>query len=55
MSTVAAKSIPHSAYVDPVQSSIQNDQIVVAKRKVTKRVDRSLSHTKVDRKKPRPR
>ena len=55
LSTVVAKSIPHSAYVDPLQSSIRNDQIVVAKRKVTKQVDRSLPHTKVDRKKPRPR
>ena len=41
LSTVAMKSIPHSTYVDPVQSSIQNNQFVVAKRKVTKRVDRS--------------
>ena len=54
MSTVAAKSVPHSTYVDPVQSSIQNDQIVVAKRKVTKRVDRSLPHTKRDRKRVQP-
>ena len=41
LSTVAAKSIPHSTYVDSVQSSIQNDQIVVVKKKVNKRIDRS--------------
>ena len=42
LSTVATKCIPHSTYVNPVQSSLQNDQFVVAKRKVTKRVNRSL-------------
>ena len=36
LGTVAVKSIPQSNYADPVLSSIQNDQIVVAKRKVTK-------------------
>ena len=53
LSTVAAKSIPHSAYVDPVQSSIQNDQIVVAKRKVTKWINRSLPHEKTREKRAR--
>ena len=50
LSTVAMKSIPHSTYVDPVQSSIQNNQFVVAKRKVTKRVDRSKPWGKVEKK-----
>ena len=50
MSTVATKCIPHSTYVNPVQSSLQNDQFVVAKRKVTKRVDRSLPHKKAGEK-----
>ena len=47
---MAVKSRPQSNYADPVLSSIQNDQIVVAKRKVTKRVDRSLPHTKAEKK-----
>ena len=50
MSTVATKHIPHITYVNPVQSSLQNDQFVVAKRKVTKRVDRSLPHEKAGEK-----
>ena len=53
LSTVAVKSLPHSTYVDPVQSSIQNNQFVVAKRKVTKRVDRSRSWVQVEKKVPR--
>ena len=36
--------------MDQVQSSISNDQIVVAKRKVTKQVDRNLPHPKGDKK-----
>ena len=52
LSTVAMKSIPHSTYVDPVQSSIQNNQFVVAKRKVTKRVDRSKPWGQVKKKRP---
>ena len=50
MSTVATKSIPHSTYGDPIQSSIRNDQIVVAKRKVTKWIDRSLPSEKTGEK-----
>ena len=45
---VTAKS---STHVDPIQSSIQNDQFVVAKKKVTKRVDQS-ERKKVDRSLP---
>ena len=47
---MATKGIPHSTYVDPIQSSIRNDQIVVAKRKVTKCIDRSLPHEKTGEK-----
>ena len=50
LSTVAVSSIPQSDYADPVLSSIQNDQFVVAKRKVTKHIDRSLPHTKAEKK-----
>ena len=50
LGTVAVKSIPQSNYADPVLSSIQNDKFVVAKRKVTKQVDRSLPHMKVEKK-----
>ena len=53
LSTVAVKSLPHSTYVDPVQSSIQKNQFVVAKRKVTKRVDRSKPRAQVEKKVPR--
>ena len=42
MGTVAVKCMPQSSYADPIQSSIQNDRFVVARKKVTKRVDRSL-------------
>ena len=49
MSTVTAKS---STHMDPIQSSIQNDQIVVAKKKVTKRVDQG-ERKKVDRSLPK--
>ena len=52
LSTVATKSIPHNTYVDPVQSSIQNNQFVVAKRKVTKRVNRSKPWGQVEKKRP---
>ena len=40
MGTMAVKSWPQSIYADPVhESSIQNNQFVVARKKVTKRVD----------------
>ena len=60
MGTMAVKSIPQNSYADPIhESSIQNNQIVVARKKVTKRVDRSHGHEqKVKRKgrglKPHP-
>ena len=50
MSIVAVRTIPQSDYADPVLSSIQNDQFVVAKRKVIKCIDRSLPHTKDEKK-----
>ena len=50
---MAVKSIPHSTYADPVQSSIQNNQFVVAKRKVTKRVNRSRPWAQIEKKVPR--
>ena len=50
---MAVKSLPHGTYADPVQSSIQNNQFVVAKRKVTKRVDRSKPQGQVEKKMPR--
>ena len=53
LGTVAVKSIPQSSYTDPVQSSIQIDQFVVAKRKVTKRVDRSMPRKKAEKKSPK--
>ena len=37
--------------MNPIQTSIQNDQFAVAKRKVTKHVDRSLPRPKMGKKK----
>ena len=54
LGTVAVKSIPQSSYADPVQSSIQNDRFVVARRKVTKRVDRSLPWLKSEKRPKTP-
>ena len=45
VNTVAVKRLPQCNYAT-VQSSLQNFQFVVAKRKVTKRVDRNLPHKK---------
>ena len=50
LGTLVVKSLPQSNYADPVHSSIPNDQFIVAKRKVTKRVDRSRPHPKVEKK-----
>ena len=49
VNTVAVRSLPQCNYAT-VQSSLQNDQFVVAKRKETKRVDRSLPHKKAGEK-----
>ena len=49
LSTVAVKSLPQCNYAT-VKSSLQNDQFVVAKRKVTKRIDRSLPCKKAEKK-----
>ena len=53
MGTMAVKSIPQSSYADLIQSSIQNDRFVVARKKVTKRVDRSLPQSKPEKKRPK--
>ena len=46
MGTVALKSRSQSIYADPVHdSNIQNNQFVVARKKVTKRIDRSKPRT----------
>ena len=50
LGTLAVKSLPQSNYADPVQSNIPNDQFIVAKRKMTKRVDRSRPHPKAEKK-----
>ena len=50
LSTVTVRSIPQSNYADPALSSIQNDQFVVAKRKVTKCIDRRQPHAKAKKK-----
>ena len=54
LGTMAVKNIPQSSYADPIQSSIQNDRFVVARRKVTKRVDRSLPQSKSEKKPKTP-
>ena len=52
MGTVAVKSQPQSIYADPVHdSSIQNNRFVVARKKVTKRIDQSQPRSKKEGKK----
>ena len=52
MRTMAVKSQSQSIYVDPVHdSSIQNNQFVVARKKVTKRIDRSQPQSRPEGKK----
>ena len=56
MGTVAVKSITQNSYVDPIhESSIQNNRIVVARKKVTERVDRSRPQMKGQKERKRPK
>ena len=55
MGTVAVKNIPQSSYVDPIQSSIQNDRFVVSRKKITKRVDRSQPQMKDQKERKSPK